>query len=347
MRLALVLVLGATVSCGSKRAPAPTVQDQQPRVTSKRPPLERELEAAVLEAYSHLTLGNFDPYGDNIAEGLDLMFLGTGSRDVIFGADQGGSWIDHRPFGRSDGLRLFSKNLRVAVSEDEQVGWVSDEISYRVPHRFRLANGAEIERIASIPIRTTSLYLREVDRYVLVMEHLSYPLPERDVVELARAKRLRAPAGIPAAPVHDALAAAIMGSIQLFHGLADGDPMDALSARVPVSVFFPTPMGEVHDVRRNGVPFLQDLLRSLNGETRLTLTKQRIVNEGTVAWVAANLELASRVGADSTTIRMRGTYLLEKLPGGPWRIVQVHISVPLEQGQIDERVFGAPEEDAI
>ncbi|HUH03748.1 MAG TPA: nuclear transport factor 2 family protein [Kofleriaceae bacterium] len=347
MKLALVLVLGAVVSCGSKRAPVPTGGDPRPRPAGARPPLERELEASVLEAYSHLTLGNFEPYADNIAEGLDLMFFGTGSRNVIFGPDQGGSWIDHRPFGRSVGLRLFSKNLRVAISEDAQVGWVSDEISYRVPHRFRLANGAEIERIASIPIRTTSLYLREVDRYVLVLEHLSYPLPERDIVELARGKELRAPVEIPKTPVDDAVAAAIKGTIQLFHGLAAGDPMDSLSARVPVSVFLPTPMGEVHDARQHGVPYLQDLVRSLNGEAKLRLTRHRIVHEGTMAWVAANLEVSSRVGNDSTTIRLRGTYLLEKLPGGPWRIVQVHISVPLEQAQIDERVFGAPEQDAM
>lgn len=346
-RLALVLIAGAACACGSKRAPAPTTDSTRPQAYATRPSLERDLEAAVLEGYSHLTLGNFEPYADNIAEGLDLTFIGTGSRDVIFGPDQGGSWIDHRPFGRADDLRLYSKNLRLAISEDEQVGWISDEISYRVPHRFRIANGVEIERIASIPIRSTALYLREVDRYVLVMEHLSYPLPERDIVDMARGKRLRVPAGIPAAPVDETASANILASMQLFHGLREGDPLDSLSARVPVSVFFPTPIGEVHDVRQQGVPRLQTLLRSIGGDARLVFKKPRIAIEGTVAWVATNLELVSQAGADTTTVRLRGTYLLEQLPGGPWRIVQVHISAPLEQRQIDERVFGAPASDAM
>ena len=66
-----------------------------------------------------------------------------------------------------------SKKLEIHLAQDASAAWASDEISWRIK-----ACG----RTAVIPLRMTSLFARDGDRWVLVFEHLSFgraPAPGR------------------------------------------------------------------------------------------------------------------------------------------------------------------------
>ena len=125
---ALALIAG----CSGSKKPADrggfTVPDGRDDIGSD---LVRDLEATVLENYSHLTLNNHEAYMDSLAQDLDLAMVGLGAGDVMVGPGPRASWVEQRPYHERTGVRLFSKNLRVHLATDSQVGWTSDEVSRR------------------------------------------------------------------------------------------------------------------------------------------------------------------------------------------------------------------------
>src|SRR5690606_18769337 len=82
------------------------------------------------------------------------------------------------------GPTLLTKNLELQLSEDGSVGWLFDEMSYRVPYGGRMA---------SIPIRNTSVFVRDFDRWVLVLEHQAYAVSIDELRGMAAGRRLPAP----------------------------------------------------------------------------------------------------------------------------------------------------------
>jgi len=340
-----ILVLVAACGGGATRV-APTVL---PPVTQEehdsRSDLVRDLEATALENYSHVSLGNYDAYLDSISPSADLALIGLGAGDVAFGRGVGPTWVKRRPFYGRSGVRLVSKNLVVQLSTDQQVGWIFDEVSYRVPHDIRLSDGVVIQRDASIPIRVTAAFVRDVDRWVLVMEELSYALSPAEVIDLARGRVLRTPSKLPPeGQIEERSADAIAAVVQRFHERGT-NRLGALADDPRTLVVWPDPNGEYRGDTLQKLP----RLASLFGGGRVSISSSRVSEPiGKVAWMVANLRVIVGDGADRVVIPMRGLYLLEASGDDEhlrWRIVQAHVSVPLSQPLLERRIFGQPTPD--
>src|SRR5690606_25328447 len=156
--------------------------------------LSRELEASILENYLQLALGNMEAYADSVARDREVALMGLRPRDLMVGKNlqsrlRAGTRLPshdrpHRQIGTSESepcLRLLPKTLQVHLYTDSSVGWISDEASYRIPHEGREA---------AIPLRVTAVMMRDIDRWVLVMEHTSYGLPVKTIVDMARKNEL-------------------------------------------------------------------------------------------------------------------------------------------------------------
>lgn len=195
-RVAVIVAAAlVTSACPNPRGSRAAVQEVGD--TSADPNLQtedpvRELEIVLLENYLQLSLDNIEAYADSINRERDVMLVGVGPRGTVVGLDLDLDDRDRRPLrgrprcqaGARGGdvcLKVLSKRLDVHVYKDQSAGWLSDEISYRVPIEGRLA---------TIPLRMTAVFVRDIDRWTLVMEHMSYPLPVADIVRLARAGQL-------------------------------------------------------------------------------------------------------------------------------------------------------------
>ncbi len=84
--------------------------------------LTRDLEATLLENYSHLSLGNMDAFIDSIAPGRPVALIGLGAKELW----ESNSTDDRRPFPNLNG-EFSPKNLSVELSSDAELGWVVDE----------------------------------------------------------------------------------------------------------------------------------------------------------------------------------------------------------------------------
>jgi hypothetical protein len=268
------------------------------------------------------------------------------SDQVILGVDPPEAFGDRRIFRDRPDLEIVSKNLRVALSRDESVGWTYDEVSYRLPIPVTRNGSVVTERVASVPIRVSAAWVRDVARWVQVMEHVSYPLAARSIIELARSGRLKAPARLTDRPaaIDERTAAQIRRVIEQLHGeQLPGAPPEAtvvVDDRRSL-VVWPPPEQEHAGVLAAGAPALASLF---GPEARVRVTDVRVSTRlNTVAWAAANLSL-DLGGADAgLSAGLRGTYVLEarKLDGGwHWQVVQAHVSVPLSEQQIYGYVFG-------
>lgn len=344
---ATIAMLSLVAACsGAAKQAAPTVLPPAPvEEHDTRADLIRDLEATALENYSHLSLGNYDAYLDSISPSADLALLGLGAGDVAFGRGVGPKWVKRRPFYGRSGVRLVSKNLVVELSTDQQVGWIFDEVSYRVPHDIRLSDGVVIQRDASIPIRVTAAFVRDVDRWVLVMEELSYALSPAEVLDLARGRVLRTPSKLPPeGQIEERAADAIAAVVQRFHERGT-NRLGALADDPRTLVVWPEPDGEYSGDELQKLP----RLASLFGTGRVSIASTRVSEPiGKVAWMVANLRVIVGDGADRVVIPMRGLYLLEASGDDQhptWKILQAHVSVPLSQQLLERRIFGEPTPD--
>jgi ketosteroid isomerase-like protein len=361
----LALALAGVLALGCGRPRASILRSQAAAAPGRVSVVElrRELEATVLENYLQLGLGNMEAYADSIDTGDTVTSIGIGPEDVFAGGpgDACGTTagtspeamaLQRRGCGRaaerlpfrsgepclqgSEGdrpcLGVFSKNLDVRMSRDRTTAWVVDEISYRVPHRGRQA---------AMPLRYTALFARDLERWVLVMEHLSYPLSSELVRELGAAGALAAPAplekhGVPSLwqIVHEYIA------------------VDAASrARSPVLaatrtasedrvILLPDPRAELRGAAIYSAPNLADVF---GPGTQVAAQDVRVffAPGGRVAWLAGNLAMTTRVNDQPVTIGMRLTAVLEQDEGAMWRLMQAHVSVPVRKDQLEAQVLGA------
>src|SRR5690606_712821 len=109
------------------------------------------------------------------------------------------------------------------------VGWVFDELSYRVTLQGR---------IASIPIRQTSVWIRDFDRWVEVVEHWSYARSIDEITRLAvigEQVKVRPFASDRDEPAARAILAVVRGAL----GRATGDRRRFYAAPERVVVLHP------------------------------------------------------------------------------------------------------------
>jgi ketosteroid isomerase-like protein len=310
--------------------------------------LRRDLEATVLENYALLELGNIDAFADRVAIDRPIMLFGVEPEDVIVGVAPSALFADRRLFA-GHRLRMLSRNLDIHLSRDRSVGWVFDEVSYRVPFRGREA---------SIPLRVTSVYTRDIDRWVLAMQHMSYALPLEEILEASPDGALGAPARFqtgysvdgPATGLRRIAWRVISGEIGPHYRER------RMAASADALVLWPGPRQEFAGASIRDAPTLAELFASAEGEpaeVEIGDHTIEVARNGEVAWMAANLAvfLPKKEGRnddrgaeyrDSSTVELRATFVFEERADEGWTLVQTHASAAIPAQIIAERVFGTP-----
>ena len=288
-----------------------------------RSELLRDLEATVLENYQHLSLGNTESYIDSLARDRGVALLGVTPRALVMGRSPP-AWVSRRLYANRR-PRILSKNLDVHLARADAVGWAYDEVSYRVRYTGREA---------SIPLRTTQLYLRDIGRWVLAAEHVSYALPIAVTLELLRGGRLSPPRAFEsAASSYPQTARELLAILDRLHN-QPGAAAEVMAVKESSLLLLPDPELEFRGGDIAGAPALATLF----GDSAEVEVRDRRVAFGPgreVAWIVANLEVR---GAAAETLGLRGTYVFEREEDS-WRLVQVHIAVPLEEHELSQRVF--------
>jgi ketosteroid isomerase-like protein len=291
--------------------------------------LKRDLEATVLENYQQINLGNMETYGDTLAR-RGIVLFGVGPGDVVVG--QPPSSVDEffrYPYA-DRGARVLSKNLEVHISADNSVGWIYDEVSLRVPY---------LRRQASIPIRLTAVFVRNIDRWEMVMEHSSYALPADDLLDAARRNVLETPMSIdtrfrkrgPGTRLRDILLRLHNGDIDRRRKLASEDTL----------LLLPDPDLELRGKADKDQVFLAELFdKYSDAEVTFDDYRIRVARTGTVAWIAATVRVKTTINDEPISLSLRGTYLLENRKLNGWEVVQAHVSAPIEEDRLSERIFG-------
>jgi hypothetical protein len=301
------------------------VPQEMPEVP--RDVLAHDLEATVIENYAHLTLGNFSAFRDGLSQAQPVTLLGVTPDDVVVGRRPLGASRDRRLY-RVLGPTLLSKNLDVHLSADGFVGWTFDEMSYRVPYQGRTA---------SIPIRSTELYMRDFDRWVLVMQHQSFAVSFDDMRTLAGSGALEEPKHFASRAINKSSRdlVALVGRLHNGTGpIAKGDG---------VLVLLPD---RDHEVRGADAAQTSSLAALFGAGTTVGLRDYRIdiAKGGHIAWMAANLVVRTSVSEKSegaVDIGLRGTYVFRLAESG-WEVVQMHISAAVPEGELSRRMFGTP-----
>jgi len=323
----LALALASACSAGSNGNgdtvnPA-DVQQEAPEVP--RDVLAHDLEATVIENYAHLSLGNFSAFRDALSPDQPAALFGVTPGDVVVGRRPPDAGRDRRLY-RVLGPTLLSKNLDVHLSEDGFVGWTFDEMSYRVPYQGRTA---------SIPIRSTELYVRDFDRWVLVMQHQSFAVSFDDLRTLAASGALEEPKRFASY----AVAPGSRDLISLVGKLHNG--AGPIAQGEGVLVLLPD---RDHEVRGLDAAQTSSLAALFGAGTTVGLRDYRIgiAKGGHVAWMAANLVARISVNERAQVdVGLRGTYVFRRGESG-WEVVQMHISAAVPEGELSRRMFGTP-----
>jgi hypothetical protein len=291
-----------------------------------RDALARDLEATVIENYSHLTLGNFGAFRDGLAPEVPVFLIGVTPNDLVLGRRPTTAGRDRRLY-RMLGPTLLTKNLEIQMSEDGSVGWVFDEMSYRIPYSGRTA---------SIPIRNTSVFVRDFDRWVLVVEHLSYAISFDDLRSMAASRSLPEPGRFPSrreGPARELR--------ELVGHLHNTGPLRARRIRSAPGTLVLLPDRD-HELRGIDAAQTANLARLFGPGTTVDLRDYRtgLAKNEKVAWMAANLVVRTTINDEKVNLGLRATYVFDLGPSG-WEVVQMHISAPLTERDLSQRLFGS------
>jgi len=331
MRRALCVAFGCAVACGGngdRRVTAPVDARSDPQLD--RQALVRDLEATVLENYSQLTLGNFEAFRDGVAGDQPIVLLGVSPRDVVYGVAPPGVAVDRRPYRRF-GPTIYSKNLDIHLSADGSVAWVFDEISYRVQY---------MGRQASIPIRVTGVYVRDVERWVLVMEHQSYAIASDDILRFAATGQLRKPGEMKNRYVKsEGASTLLLRTAGRFHNSDERYRQRKLSTQDDALILLPDPDHEFRGAKTADAPSLPALFGD-GATVGLRDYRVHVARSRRVAWIAANLVIRATLDGDPVEVELRATYVFENRSEWGWEIVQMHVSAPVHLRELTRRIFG-------
>ncbi len=321
------LALAAATGCiKNKPVPLPPISTSvdDPDVGRGFEELKKGLESTVIENYTQWTYNNLEAFLDSVAAKREIHLVGATARNVVIGIRPPELKKDRRLF-RERSPRILSKNLDVHLSENGSVAWVFDEISYRVQY---------MNREASIPIRATAVYVRDVDRWAMVSEHHSYGVSASDLRKMAGEGKLA-----KTRQIHNDYGSDKKGSaslLSLVGRFINGGTGLVLSSET--LVVFPGPTQEYHGMAALAAP---TLAASFGSESTVAIREFRvqIASDRHVAWIVANLSVNVSVDGTRVAIPLRGTFVLEKPQDREWGIMQAHISAGLLEGQISSWVF--------
>lgn len=260
--------------------------------------------------------------------------------------------------------RIASKALDLHLYRDGSVAWIADEIAYRVPH-----NGRE----ASIPLRFTSVLVRDIDRWVVVMEHTSYALPFQTILALAEKGELSQPEEMDSR-TDDRGRSRLLRKAALGQLSADRQQTELHAAkmarkygadkvtqpdtyRLDKSLYLtlmPFRGGEYRGPETFDAPSITGILSTrAAAQPRVEIDDYRltIADNKRVAWMATNLSVTVPVrtpdgqpdgqpdSQKDLEFTVRGTFVFAFDSSG-WNIVQSHLSVPVTESQLSEHIFG-------
>ncbi len=338
--LGLVLVGVGLAACAGRvpedAAPSPGEIVPTPKADAAR--LSRDLEATVLENYALLELGNLDAFADRVAPGRAVGIFGASSDHVVAGISPPSLYEDKRLFA-GERLRMLSRNLDTHLSASGHVGWAFDEVSYRITRG---------EREAAIPLRVTGVYTRDVDTWVLAMEHQSYPMHIDEILARAASDELPAApsfqtaydAGGPARELRRIAQRVVAGEVgPHYRERHVAESADAL-------VILPGPRHEYTGRDIRDAPTVASAFGAGEGEdaeVRIGDHLIEVADSGDMAWMMSNLKVrvpgAARAG-DPVGVDLRGTFLFENRPRRGWVLLQMHVSVGVADALVWERLFG-------
>ena len=336
MKRALVVVLAACQT-PQPRPPASVADVTVPATDSdveRRQRMIAELEDDILSSYERDELPDLDT--DLIDPRIGPARFGVGPGDVLFGSEVRERASSRWPLRVDKSLKttVRSKRLDVHLSTDRaaSAAWTSDEVSWRITF---------CGRTAVIPLRITALYAHDGDRWVQVIEHLSFGRQPQPSADGSLVGRPMADAIIDN-NLNDELGREIVG---LFS--QQSDRVRALVAldpehkaeddpRLPAPAFLlaPDPDSEWHgddDVAR--IQFADGKLIKI--QDRRVGVIGRSVAKATVAYMVANLVVQLQQGQ----VLLRGTFVFEKR-NDKWVVVQGHVSQPISDYALASRVFG-------
>jgi hypothetical protein len=330
---ALVPLLIAGCAGGSGKA-APSTE---PQATAEDPATHLahvliELQDDILASYERDEPPELD--SSMIVPRIGTARIGAGPGDVYIAGDLARApsrWpldVDH-----AMQTAVRSKNLSIQVAVDQTAAWMSDELSWRIQ-----ACG----RTAVIPLRITALYAHDGDRWIPVFEHLSFgwtPTP----LDGPQPKAIKTE--VVSGDLRDELSG-VLGR-GLFR--APHDPQ--VVAQDPgAMVLGPDAADEWH-----GAAVLSAKLPAGKLEDRRVGTVGRTPAEATVAYWIGNYiaDIPARTVFGAGKVRMRVTHVFEKRRTGSgararacsgddcrWMLVQSHMSQPISDDDLTQRVFG-------
>ncbi len=282
-----------------------------------------ELQGEVLESYER----DDPPDLETSALPIGGARIGVGPGDVLVDRElvnASSRWplmID-----ASTPTSVRSKRLELHLARDHSAAWIFDEVSWRIPI---------CRRTLVIPLRLTSLYARDGDRWVLAVEHLSTgaELPQEGPL-IGRS--------LPSAEVSRAIGDEVAKSVSLLlHGPVPDSPL--VSTGVEAALVGPAWGQEWHgtDV------FSQQLFDgAISVEDRRVGVVGRDPARATIAYWVGNVVATS---PSNQRTRLRATFVLERQPGATsapksahrWVVVQSHFSLPVDDETLAKSVVGS------
>lgn len=343
-----ISVLLAACPRGDAAGPPELPGDPYPgREQSLRGLLLRELEVEVVEGYTIPTFDLAVP-GTAVSSRVGAVHVGVGPAELAAGIK--GS-VDRWPLLPLDldGAPLDeaqSKRLEMHLSEDLTAAWVFDEVSYRFPGCVVTGRDGALDtyKIATVPLRLTAVFVRDGERWVQVLEHLSYPQRVADLIAGASEFKPPGPAlrnGLdPRAKPMTVPKELVQRAIAVDLGAEERTRIFA-SDRDALAIW-PDPE---HELRGGSVVSSVSLAEAFDA-TKTELKSYRMgmspdptggVGGGSVAWAAITFELTARRVTDEgdvipVKLDLRASYVMERreVDGTPtWQLVQSHVSSPV------------------
>ncbi len=347
--------------------------------------LRGQLEATLLENYLQIGLGNFEAYADSIARTGEVTLVGIGPGDLVEGTrpqDCSSGTARVTAAARRDGcnpardplpfrygtpcrwgnsaqrpcLGLSSKNLHLHVSADGQTAWIFDELSFRVPHEGREA---------AMPLRFSAVFQRSMDRWIMAMAHMSYPVPDNITAALLQRGELVAPRPMSTLSDEPDIEPDLIAALSAILAPAVANGRQVSADDQAALVLFPDPRMEFHGSDIGDMPPLgkglalaaaaplpQDGFLPIEpdmGSTRsaipaIRVEQPRVAHDrrSRIAWLAADVTITMDVRRQRQRLAMRLTAVFERRRrDAPWSPRLIHLSVPLTRAQIEARVLGA------
>nr|HEX4318231.1 nuclear transport factor 2 family protein [Kofleriaceae bacterium] len=322
-RTPLLLLIAAACGGDPKQTKPLTVSAGAPSETEElvRSRVASELTEDILASYER-----DDPpevATDMVRAEVGGARIGFGATDIVFGDEllhPPSLWRHDAPKpGATNRLfvdgdsELRSKDLRVVLSADRSAAWVSDDLSWRLP-----ACG----RTAVVPMRSTELYAHDGDRWILVFQHVSFARPLAAPTGDAPMRRfkqqvVRDVADPLSAVLQGALLGRVRGTLGTDAHLVGPDVGDDWFGAAIASAQI-----------GNG---------NIRAQERRVGTIGRSVGRATVAYWIGDFDVDGPGGIGK--VPLRGTFVFEKRDGN-WVLVQGHLSQPIGDDALAQKVFG-------